>query len=105
MDCVNSNTDITVSKKPKVVRNIIGTSEDGKWNICFNETTGKKSYVPSDPDYFNKYYHANKKPITCNICGCVIMKKIGPHQKTMRCRLTNFMQQDTLRLKEDVITA
>ena len=71
----------------------------------FNETTGKKSYVPSDPDYFNKYYHANKKPMTCNICGCVIMKKIGPHQKTMRCRLTNFMQQDTLRLKEDVITA
>ena len=42
MDCVNSTTDIIVSKKPKVVRNIIGTSEDGKWNICFNETTGNK---------------------------------------------------------------
>ena len=60
MDCVNSTTDIITSKKPKVVRNIIGTSEDGKWNICFNETTGKKSYIPSDPEYFNKFYHANR---------------------------------------------
>ena len=44
MDCVNSNTDIIVSKKPKnkVVRNIIGISEDGKWNHVYKEETGNK---------------------------------------------------------------
>ena len=106
MDCVKSNTDIIVSKKSreKVVRNIIDISQDGKWHILYNEETGKKSYVPIDPDYFNNYYHANKKLITCDICGCVILKKIGQHKKTMKCRLANFLLQDKLKLQEDVIT-
>ena len=104
MDCVKSTTDIITSKKPKAVRNIIGTSDDGKWNICFNEITGKKSYLPSDPEYFNKFYHAQKKYITCDICGCVVLKKIGQHKGTMKCRLANFQLQEKLRLKEDVIT-
>ena len=103
MDCVNSNTDIIISKKHKnkVVRNIIGSSEDGKWNHVYNEETGKTTYIPIDPDYFNKYYHANNKLITCDICGCVILKKIGQHKRTMKCRLANFIVQDKLKLTED----
>ncbi len=46
-----------------------------------------------------------KKLITCDICGCVILKKIGQHKGTMKCRLANFILQDKLNLKEDVITA
>ena len=60
-----------------------------------------KKHRPNDPDYFNKYYHANKKLITCDICGCVILKKIGQHKRTMKCRLANFILQDQLKLKED----
>ena len=103
MDCVNSTTDIIVSKKPKnkVVRNIIGIREDGKWNHVYNEAIGKTTHIPIDPDYFNKYYHANKKLITCDICGCVILKKIGQHKGTMKCRLANFLLQEKLNLKED----
>ena len=63
-----------------------------------------KTYIPIDPYYFNKYYHANKKLITCDICGCVILKKIGQHKGTMKCRLANFILQDKLTLKEYVIT-
>ena len=106
MDCVNNDNDIIVSKKskPKVVYNIIGISQDGKWNICFNDLTGKKSYVPIDTEYFNKFYHANKKHITCDICGSVILKKNGQHKKTMKCRLADFINQDILKNKEDVLT-
>ncbi len=45
MDCVNIMTDIILLKKQKnkVVRNIIGISEDGKWNHVYNEDTGNKN--------------------------------------------------------------
>ena len=62
-------------KTTKVVRNIIGISEDGFWHHVYNEDTGKTTYVPIDPDYFNTYYHANQKLITCDSCGCVVLNK------------------------------
>ena len=43
MDCVNIITDIILSKKTKVVRNIMGISEDDKWNHVYNEDTGNKN--------------------------------------------------------------
>ena len=70
----------------------------------YNGDIGKNTYIPSGPDYFNKYYHENKKHITCDICGCVILKKISQHKRTMTCRLAHFIQQETLKLKEDIIT-
>ena len=101
MDCVNGNTDIMLSEKPKVGCNIKGMNEDGKWNHGHNEETGQKTDRPNDPDYFNTYYHANKKLITCDLCGCVVVKKIREHKKTMKCRLANFILQYKLKLKED----
>ena len=106
MDCVNSNTDIISSKQPnhKVGCTIIGTSADDRWNIFYNEDTGKQTYTPSDPDYFNKYCHEDTNHITYDICGCAIVKKIGQHKRTMKCRLANFILQDKLELEEDVTT-
>ena len=59
MDCVKSNNDIILFAKPNKIigRKIIGTTECGRWNICFNEDPGTQTSIPSDPDYFNKYYH------------------------------------------------
>ena len=56
METVNNTNDIIVSEKPNniIVRKLIGTSECGKWNIFYNEDTGKKTYKPIDPDYFSK---------------------------------------------------
>ena len=106
MDCVERNTDIALSQQPenKVVRNIIGVSEDGKWNHGYNEDTGKTTCIPIGSDCFSKHYHANKQVITCDICGCVILEKLGQHKGTMTCRLANFVLQDRLNLKESVIT-
>ena len=101
----NNNNDIIVSENHNTIiitSKLVGVTECGKWNICYNEETGKKTYKPTDPDYYNKQYHKNKKEITCEVCGCVIMKKITQHKKTMKCRLTHFIQQEQLKLKEEV---
>ena len=75
----------------KDVRSILGNNEDGKWNIFCNAYTGNKTCIPSDPDYFNKYYHDHNKLITCDICGCSILKKIGQQKRTMNCRLAKLI--------------
>jgi hypothetical protein len=100
----NNNNDIIVADKPNNIINSksIGITESGLWNIFVNEETGQKTYKPTDATYFNKYYHASKKEITCDICGKTIMKKIAQHKKTTKCRLTHFIQQGELKLKEDV---
>ena len=80
----------------------IGVTECGKWTINLNEITGKKIYKPTDVDYYIKKYHQNKKEITCDICGCVVIQKIAQHKKRLKCRLAYFIQQEELKLKKDI---
>ena len=78
----------------------IGVTECGKWTINLNEITGKKIYKPTDKDYYINKYHQNKKEITCDICGCVVMQKITEHKKRMKCRLFYYKQQEQLLLEQ-----
>jgi hypothetical protein len=96
----NNNNDIIVVENPNniIISKSIGITESGIWNIFVNEKTGKKTYRPTDVNYYNTYYHATKKEITCDICGAVIMKKIAQHKKPNKCRLTHFMQTEKLDL-------
>ena len=71
---------------------------------CFyNENTGKLTYKPIDPDYYNDYYHKTKQELSCDICGKTMLQKIIQQNKFNNCRLTNFIQQAELKLKEDAI--
>ena len=55
METVNNN-DIIVSENHNsiIIPKTTGITESGKWNIFYNEDTGKKTYKPIDPDYFSK---------------------------------------------------
>jgi 1,4-alpha-glucan branching enzyme len=52
-----------------------GVTESGLWNIFINNETGKQTYKPTDVNYFNNRYHANKKEIICDICGNLLLIK------------------------------
>ena len=43
-----------------------------------------------------------KKEISCDMCGKTMLKNIIQHKTTDKCRLTHFIQQAELNLKEDV---
>ena len=44
-----------------ITYNLIGVTECGNWNICYTASTGKQTYKPTDPDYYNKRDHERKE--------------------------------------------
>jgi hypothetical protein len=103
MVSVENNNNIIVSEKPNNIINSksMGITESGLWNIFINNETGKKTYRPTDVNYFNNHYHANKKEIICDICGkSSLNKKIAQHKKSIKCRLVHFIHKEELKLKE-----
>ena len=94
----NNNIIVAENHNNIIMPNSIGITESGLWNIYINQDTGKKFYKPRDPNYHNKYYHENKKEIVCDICGKTVLKNIQQHQRTNKCRLTHFVNEE-LKLK------
>ncbi len=60
---------------------------------------------PSDPDYFNKYYHTKGSTLTTFFgCGCQCRKNyLSKHTKTQKCknevikRLQHLINNNTMR--------
>ena len=63
MTTKDNHNDIIVAENHNniIMPNSVGITESGLWNILLNKDTGNKIYKPRDPDYFNNYYHENKK--------------------------------------------
>ena len=50
------------------------------------ERTQKYYYKPKDPQYFVRYFHKTKKPMTCEHCGRTVMCQFYNHLKSEHCR-------------------
>ena len=60
----------------------------------------KKKYLPKDPEYFKKYYHAKvKSKVECPICLSIVgQNKIKRHQETKICKRLANVFSDTWHL-------
>ena len=63
METVNTNNDTTVSEHQNniIVPKLKVLSDSGKTYVVYSETTSKRFSKPTDPNYYNDYYHKTKK--------------------------------------------
>jgi hypothetical protein len=44
-------------------------------------------YKARDPNYYNEYFHAHKREMSCVYCGKVVTSQMYSHLKSLKCQL------------------
>ncbi len=51
----------------------------------WSEKLQRYYYKARDPNYYNEYFHKNKREMTCDICGKIVTCQMYSHRKSKKC--------------------
>ena len=63
-------------------------TDDGRKSIkVWSDRMQAYYYKSKDPNYYNDYFHRNKREMQCEICGKTITCQMCSHLKSKSCKL------------------